>query len=159
MIEHIEVIICIFIFGFLAFTLYFFYKRASKKPVNPELLKLKLTNFGFSMVDVTKNYAYTNEIVNATRFAKDNIEILFFNLYSDRISFLKEELKKENHPMAILDIDIIVSKPQPGNRSSSLVGNDRYLRWQKIDRTLLLIRCPLSEKENSNKLLKEIGYY
>ena len=60
--------------------------------------------------------------------------------------------------MAILDIDIIVSKPQPGNHSSTLVGSEKYLKWQKINRTLLIIRSPLSEKDASNKLLKEIGY-
>lgn len=159
MIEYMDIIIYIFIFVILVIGIFFLYKRTSKKTINPELLKLKLTNLGFSMVDITKNYAYTNEIINATKFVKDNIEILFFNLYSDRISFLKEELKKENHPMAILDIDIIVSKPQPGNHSSTLVGSEKYLKWQKINRTLLIIRCPLSEKDASNKLLKEIGYY
>ena len=152
------VLIALSVLGGFVFLIIYFNNLGKKEPINPEILRTKLNSYGFNMSDVYSKYSYSEEISKAFEFNKENMIILFFELRSDTIKILNDTINDINEEFFKSELEMWTSKPQPGNAGCETIYGPHYIKWRKINNTLLIIKGKSEDKDMFRKISTDIGY-
>ena len=88
----------------------------------------------------------------------DRIDVMNKENTEDMEPLEQESKKAREYKEAISELEMWTSKPQPGNAGCETIYGPHYIKWRKINNTLLIIKGKSEDKDLFRKISTDIGY-
>lgn len=126
--------------------------KGKKRIKNPEYAKNVLIQNGFSLADITSDFAETGEVLNATKATKNDMEIYMFNTYPNASAkFIDNIVNSENNqPTAPMMTNI------GGSMTTWYTSNGKFFKINRDSTSATILICNEANKKEINDVYRSM---